>query len=59
MKSGFVDFKGMTVEQLDTEIAGWRALAHNAGNMGAAKNVFHCLKMMDIAIAVRRRKLAR
>jgi len=58
-KRGFVDFKAMTVEQLDEQIDAWRALAHNAGQMNASRNVFYCLKMMDIAIAVKRQKQGR
>ena len=52
----FVDFGAMSLEQLDREIAAWRQLAYNAGQLKKASGVFRGLRMMDIAIAVRRRK---
>ena len=55
--SNFVDFKAMTIDELDDEIISWRGLAHNAGKLRSSRNVFRCLKMLDIAVAVKRQKL--
>jgi hypothetical protein len=55
--SNFVDFKAMTIDELDEQIASWRELAHNAGKLRSSRSVFRCLKMLDIAVAVKRQKL--